>query len=599
MQIFIKTLTGKIITLDVWPEYTIEKIRELIFEKEGIPVNYPFKLMFKGFKLESNKMLKDYNVKKESTFYLCINLRGGGKLPESKEINIKFIKEPNNTNKSYVSIFNPFQIEEEELYGLIKLCFLKEISSKLKDEEINKLPELLSNIIQILKFKDNGFNRKYEIINILEKMNGNNIINFSKYVDKSVNSEQINILLKLLGNEDLEEMEDLKKRLFNYNEYIKAFEKDFEEKKKNSIYEFSVISLVIIEREDFQKFEKERKNCPNRVDKILYHGTGIEPISCILTGYYKKSIDKCYQFGKGTCFTDKIDYCWFYGGQGNNRINVNKIPEIDETFTFIANSIYYDKNGFRKVNDEKYTPKKNEINFAYAKEDTSTILNEPDEHEFYGTEYVIWDLDQICPILAIKMKRREYCVIWRDNNFSSNPVYNNEFDKIFKKFLKERLIYIEHFAEYNIYPCDTTEKALELVERKKYNKIILISNIGNDLGGKKFIDKARKIIGNDVIILFLAYNIEHLKWITKYKNALFSNDPNFYEEYLECFSYKYSDFDIKNKILLLKEKIENHYKIQLNFYDNFLDFPQFTDSGRYGQLIINKDINNKPPKKNK
>ena len=141
-------------------------------------------------------------------------------------------------------------------------------------------------------------------------MNWNNIINFSKYVDKSVNSEQINILLKLLGNEDLEEMEDLKKRLFNYNEYIKAFEKDFEEK-KNSIYEFSIISLVIIEREDFQKFEKERKNCPNRVDKILYHGTGIEPISCILAGYYKKSIDKCYQFGKGVCFTDKIDYCWF------------------------------------------------------------------------------------------------------------------------------------------------------------------------------------------------------------------------------------------------------------------------------------------------
>ena len=66
---------------------------------------------------------------------------------------------------------------------------------------------------------------------------------------------------------------------------------------------------------------------------------------------------------------------------------------------------------------------------------------------------------------------------------------------------------------------------------------------------------------------------------------------------MECFSYKYSDFDIKNKILLLKEKIENHYKIQLNFYDNFLDFPQFTDSGSYGQLIINKDINNKPPKK--
>ena len=48
--------------------------------------------------------------------------------------------------------------------------------------------------------------------------------------------------------------------------------------------------MVIMEREDLQIFEKERKNCPNRVDKILYHGTGIKPISCILTGYFKKSL---------------------------------------------------------------------------------------------------------------------------------------------------------------------------------------------------------------------------------------------------------------------------------------------------------------------
>ena len=57
--------------------------------------------------------------------------------------------------------------------------------------------------------------------------------------------------------------------------------------------------------------------------------------------------------------------------------------------------------------------------------------------------------------------------------------------------------------------------------------------MGSDLGGKKFIDEARRIIGNDVIALFLAYNKEYLKWIKDYKNALFSNDPNFYEEYLK------------------------------------------------------------------
>ena len=75
-----------------------------------------------------------------------------------------------------------------------------------------------------------------------------------------------------------------------------------------------------------------------------------------------------------------------------------------------------------------------------------------------------------------------------------------------------------------------------MVKRKKYNKIILISNVGSDLGGKAFIDEARKIIGNDVITLFLAYNISHLNWIKDYRNAIFSNDPKFYEKYLNKIS---------------------------------------------------------------
>jgi hypothetical protein len=166
------------------------------------------------------------------------------------------------------------------------------------------------------------------------------------------------MLLQFLKNDDLKEMKDIKNRLLNYNEYIKIFEKDFEERKRNSIFEFSMISLVVMEREDFQTFEKERKNCPNRVDRILYHGTRIEPISCILTGYFLKSVDKCYQHGKGVYFTDMLDYCWFYGGEKSNRSNGNKIPKKDETFTLIASSIYYNKEGFRQVKDHTYTPKK-------------------------------------------------------------------------------------------------------------------------------------------------------------------------------------------------------------------------------------------------
>ena len=422
---------------------------------------------------------------------------------------------------------------------------------------------------------------KNTIKNVLEKMRGSNIINFSNYVDEIIDSNQINKILNFLRKDDLKKMNNLKYLLSKYNNCIKLFNQEFEKSKKVSIFEFSIISLVIIEREDFEIFEREREKCPNRVERILYHGTSIEPISGILTSVYRKSLElKKAINGKGVYFTDLLDYAWYYGGKDGNRANFKGIPKINDTFTVIVNSIYYDKNGFEKVKDGSRTPGKNQINFALSGACSEILIN-PDKSKFLAAEYVINDLDQICPFMSAKLKRVEFCVIWRDNNFSSKPVYNNEYDGKFKVFLKERLKYINQTAKYNIYPCETTELALELVKRKKYNKIILISNVGKDFSGKIFVEKARKIIGNDVIAFFLSYQICHLDWIKNYKNALFSNDPKFYEEYIQCFEKTY---DIKTNIQSLIRKMNNHYGVIFNFDDKYLDFPHFKEHGKYNDL---------------
>ena len=499
--------------------------------------------------------------------------------PLNYEISIKFIKYSN---------YSQYNNLDRNLKGLLKLCFLNEIAPKINEQVLNNLlnnrqiPEIVYFILQILKQCHVSYNNRNEAVSVIKKVIGNNkgcnVLNFSNFVEEQVSQQLLQQLINYVPQNYINDIRDTKLRLGKYENYMAFFEQEIRKSLKRSIFEFSPVSLVVIDRENFDRFEQEKSRCPNTVVQLLFHGTQQHPISCILTDMFIRSENKCYQFGKGVYFTDFLDYCYFYGSPKGNRNNINIIPPVGTFFTAVCSLVYYDKSGFLKVTDHKTRekPGKNQVNFAFSSADSKTLYN-PDPRKFVGTEYVVYDFDQILPLISIKFKREEFCVIWRDDNFSDKAIFNNEFDEKFKNFLKDRLRYINQMAKYNVYTFSDTNEALKYVNRKKYNKIILISNVGTDFGGQKFVTAARQIIGGNVIALFNAYNTQHLSWITQWKNTLFLNNDKLFGEYLDSFSNE-------TKMRGFIAKLEKIYNVRFNFDKNFLTFPQFREKGYYSEL---------------
>lgn len=74
--VVIKTLTGKTIALEVEPATTVEEVKQMVTDAEGIPPEQQ-RLIFVGKQLEDGRTMADYGIQKDATIHLVLRLRGG------------------------------------------------------------------------------------------------------------------------------------------------------------------------------------------------------------------------------------------------------------------------------------------------------------------------------------------------------------------------------------------------------------------------------------------------------------------------------------------------------------------------------------------
>ena len=153
----------------------------------------------------------------------------------------------------------------------------------------------MKHIFELISWGNIDLNQtEHSIKSVLQKFEGINILNFDTFVSKEN-------LIETFNNFKEEEKIKIQKEndcLSSYNEYMKKFEEDFELARKNSIFEWRITSMTIVDRKDLKNFEEGKNNCLNRLDKILFHGTGIEPSSKILTNMFLSSEKKDFSMEK-------------------------------------------------------------------------------------------------------------------------------------------------------------------------------------------------------------------------------------------------------------------------------------------------------------
>ena len=438
---------------------------------------------------------------------------------------------------------------KKNLSCFLKFLLITRITNKV--ENISKYDENFKNVEEVIKLiknnQDFNGNKNWK--------NKNNILDYLKYLDNK-NLDR-NSLLENIFSEDKKvrnEIFDYWNYLSIYEEYNNNFEHKFFEDLKNCNLDYSIVNMNILERDNPEEYDQKKKECKNMKKMMLYFLYEINYDSNKLNMKLEFSNKSVY--GSGFYFSDSIEDIL-------RCQNNEKFPEIGESFYLIICEIFYDEEKLREFNMNLSSSDSNQNNKEKVEPNGLKKIeifhfNDNNSKIRIYTEYVLSEKYQIFPIYTLTLRRNEYFVIYRDPNFVKKNHYTKDLKQIMLRSLK-------YSYDKNFYFESSTEKALELILKKKKVKVILITSIGRDKSGKRFAEIARRILQrDDLIVLFFSNNTNHLGWIKNFSNCLYASEFDIYEEYISKYNY--------NSLRDLKEKIEDLYDLKLNFSFNYLSY---------------------------
>ncbi|KAK8839761.1 hypothetical protein M9Y10_031466 [Tritrichomonas musculus] len=374
----------------------------------------------------------------------------------------------------------------------------------------------------------------------------------------------------------LEEAEEISQKNFNFvfkHEYIYLnVDKQIRDDIRMNDFEMILVGQTIIANRYINEFNQLKETIPNESRRVvfLYHGTKLENHQSIIEKNFlvpRGNDEKEWEyqkndvgyFGKGIYATDNIFYAAKYSYSINKDIAFN-----EKVHVICCMAVFNDKKA-KSITDKSYKGEDisedvvNSCGMHHAlvgssKEFWPIKEGEEDYNYITANEFVFPNKYQIIPVYSFTVMRKDHFILWKDENIENSENTN------YMKELQERM-------EVNVYFSKSVDEALEIIKRKKKNKIKLITNGGINLTGKKLIEEARKIIGSNFVCFVFASSRNHIKWVSKMENVLFTTS--------ECDFKEFAAMNLdKDNIIKFARKLEGKYdyKIKIN-EDELLNFP--------------------------